>query len=292
MNIKLKIPIPENANVYAENGDKAVDLLLYEVDQLEVLEEVKLESNAIHFHVKDGQFINKGDVIFSEGLLGHKIMVSDFNGIVEIKDNKCRILGQKKHIERRIHLNGIVGRIVPNRFIEIDCVVRSIKASYYKNIQTKLTDIIYLENKADINEKVVNFSSLQTTVFINDNLYIEELAKLIALGVKRIVVNGVFVNNLLSLKSEIDKLDGFCIVAGFGEFISKKLTLEDSSMNILWGKRGLQISSPVSIVPHRVFEHPYWGITGEYFKKNELVGELDYNHEVFEFYLKNIEKNG
>jgi hypothetical protein len=289
--LKLKIPIPAQANVFAETGDIARDLLLYEVDQLEVLEEIRLTSKSPKFSAKDGQFVNKGDVIFSEGLLGHKVMISDFNGILEIKDGKCRILGQKVHLERRISIDGKITRVVPNRYIEIMSKLIRINTCFYSNTKVQLTNVIYLESKQEINEQGLKFADFNTTVFVNDNIYVDDIAKLIALGVRRLVVNGVFINDIQGFKKEVDKLDGFSIIAGFGEFIAQKIKVSDTSRNILWGKHTIYFGSPIEVIATRTFEHPYWGITGEFFKKNELIGELDYNHEVFEFYLKNLEKN-
>jgi hypothetical protein len=291
MKLKLKIPIPQDANVYAENGDKAVNLLLYEVDQLEVLEEVKVDTSNARFEAKDGQFVNKGDVIFTEGFLGHKAMISDFNGILEIKKDRCRILGQKRHFERKVNFNGSVRRVIPNKYLELICDVTALGAVFYTTYKSKLTELVYIKNKEHITQDIFRFGGANTTYFINDNLYVDELAKVIAFGARRVVVNGIFVNDLATLRREIDKMDGFCIISGFGEMIKPYYSLEDPKMNFLWGKKKLYIGDPVQVVPLRVYEHPYWGITGDFKKKNELVGNLDYNREVFEFYLKNVEKH-
>jgi hypothetical protein len=88
---------------------------------------------------------------------------------------------------------------------------------------------------------------------------------------------------------EVEKLEGFAVISGFGEIVSPKVTLKTANHNLFWSKHGILISDEVEIAEHQVFEHPFWGISGNYKKKNELVGNLDYNREVFEFYLKNIE---
>jgi hypothetical protein len=195
MKLKLKIPIPENANVFAENGDRADNLLLYEVEQLEILEEVKVETKDVHLIVKDGQFVKKGDVIFTEGFLGHKAMVSDFNGIVEIKPDRCRILGQKRHFERKINFNGEVVRIVPNKFIELSCDAEAVKPALYISYQNRLTDLVYYDSKESISQDHFKFGGGDVTYYVNDNLYIEELAKIIAFGAKRVIVNSIFVSD-------------------------------------------------------------------------------------------------
>lgn len=291
MKLRLKIPIPENSNVFTENGDKSVDLLIYEVEQLEVLEEVRIDPKTVHFNVKDGQFVNKGDIIFTEGFLGHKAMISDFNGIIEIKKENCRILGQKRHFERRISFDGTVRRVVPDRFIEISCNTTVLKPVFYTNFKSRLSDLIYYENKDDISREHFRSAGPDSTVFINDNLYVEELAKIIAFGVKRIIVNAIYVSDLNSLRREIEKLEGLAVMSGFGEIMGKKAVLISPKHNIFWGKKNLLVSDKVVQTANQVYEHPFWGISGEFKKKNELVGNLDYNREVFEFYLKNIENN-
>ncbi len=289
--IKLKISIPDNANVYAELGDKTYDLLIYEVDQLEVLEEVVVEKNKVKYNVKDGQYVNKGDIIFTEGLLGHKAMVCDVGGIVEINEDRCKILGQKKHFERRINIDGRVTRLLPKKLIQISSTLTALKPVLYRNFRTKLTPYVYLDNKSSLTSELIQNISLDTTFFINDNLYLEELAKIIALGVRRIIVNGVFIDNLDNLKKEINKLEGFAVISGFGDRVSQKFRVAQPDRDLIWGKVTLYFSDTLSINPIKAYEHPHWGVSGDLIKTHDLIAELDYNHEALEIYIKNLEYN-
>lgn len=289
MKLKLKIPIPENASVYAENGDRAHNLLLYDVEQLEVLEEVRIDTKSIKFQVRDGQFVNKGDIIFTEGFLGHKAMVADFNGIIEIKSDRCRILGQKRHFERKIHFNGNVIRVVPEKFIELLCEAEPVSPVYYTSFQNLLTELVYFPSKEGLAPDFFRFAGSEVTFFINDTLYIDDLAKIIAFGARRVIVNSMFITDLMALKREVNKLEGFAIISGFGELVAPKFTLKSPEHNVFWSKHTILFSDEIEQVKHQVFEHPFWGIAGNYKKKNELVGSLDHNQEIFEFYLKNIE---
>jgi hypothetical protein len=287
--LKIKLPVPETANVYAEKGDLARNLLLYEVDELEVLEEVVVDTNKVRFEIKDGQFVNKGDVIFTEGILGHKAMVADFNGIIEITPTACRILGQKRHVEKRIELKGKVLRVVPKRFVEVVGSFMPISGCLFNNSKKKLTKLMYIEDKESLVElEKVNFA--QTTLLVNDNLFVDDIAKLVALGVKRLIVNGVFINNLTAFNKEIQKLDGFCLISGFGELVGLQITLQKPKYDIFWAKNRVYISDDVYNTPARVFEHPFWGVSGEVSKNNNLVGNLDFNKESVEFYLKNLQR--
>jgi hypothetical protein len=290
--LKLKINLPHDASIYAEKGDKANDLLLYEMDQLEVLEEVIIDHDKANFKVKDGQYVNKGDIIFTEGLLGHKAMVCDVAGIIEIQGNKCRILGQKRHFERRINLNAEVSRLVPKNFIELSCNTTKAQGCFYVNFKTKITTYLYINDKKNINPGSIDISDPDLTLFINDNLYIDDLAKIVAFGFKRIIVNGLYINDLESLKHEIAKLDSFCILSGFGEIIAKRFEIKNPLQDLIWGKKALYFSDSLSFEEPRIFEHPFWGMSGKIQKKNNVTVELNYNGEVFESYLKNLEKNG
>lgn len=289
--LKLKISLPEGANVYAENGDSAKNLLLYEVDQLEVLEEVRFDTEKVKFNLKDGQFVNKGEIVFTEGFLGHKAMMADSPGIVEIKNDRCRILGQKRHSERRINFEGKVIRVVPNRFIELQCYIYTLQPVFYFNYQTRLADQVYFSDKSQVTPDKIKFPRSDTTYFINDNLYLDELTKIIALGAKRVIVNGIFIDDIENFKREIDKLDSFCIISGFGEYAFRRFDSLAENMDILWGKKKLHVCSAIENEIPTVYEHPFWGMQGDFEKKNELVGILDYNREAFEFYLKNLGKN-
>jgi hypothetical protein len=164
-----------------------------------------------------------------------------------------------------------------------------LKPVYYTSYQNRLTDLVYYNTKEEINQEHFRFAGEDVTFFINDNLYIEELAKIIAFGARRVIVNGIFVNDLNALKRELDRLDGFAVIAGFGEIVSPRVFLKAAEHNVFWSKHGLLLSDTIQFLEHHVYEHPFWGISGDYKKKNELVGNLDYNREVFEFYLKNIE---
>lgn len=289
--LKIKLAIPEGATMYAENGDKTINLLLYEVEQLEKLDEIKLGDKKVKFHVKDGQFIKKGEPIFSEGLFGHKVFLSEQSGIIEMRDTSIRILGQKRYFERRINLQGEVTKIVPKKFMSISCLVSPVENTYYHTVGCKLSEQIYIHDKNDISSDKLNSSSPDATVYVNDNLLVEELARLIALGAKRVIVNSIFITDFESFKREVKKLNGFCVIAGFGEYISRKVHPISPKMNIYWGKKKLYLSDNVVIGENIVYEHPFWGLAGKWNRKNDLIGELEYNNEKFEFYLKNLESN-
>lgn len=291
--LKIKIPVPENANINLNINDKTDDVLLYEIDQLEILEEVKLDpSRKINFNVKDGQYVSKGDIIFTEGLLGHKAMISDFSGIIEIKPDVCRILGQKKHIEKKINIDGVVKRVVPGKYTIVSAKLYKSKPVVYLNSKNKLSKKIYINSKKEINEEHFKLANFDCTYFINDNLYVDDLAKVIAFGAKRVIVNSIYVDNLRNLSKELNKLDGFAVISGFGELPARKIALKDEQKDIFWGKDKLFFSEKLELVPSRIYEHPFWGLTGKLKKKSDLVSTLDYNGESIEVYLKNVEING
>lgn len=290
---KIRIPIPENSNINNSIGDSTKDTMLYEIDQLEILEEVKLnDGKKVNFNVKDGQFVNKGDIIFTEGLLGHRAMISDFSGIVEIRKDTCKILGQKKHIEKKINLEGKIKRIVPGKYIVVECNVIPVKPVVYLSTKNKLTPKIYIHSKKEINEDNFKLTNFDYTYFINDNLYVDDLAKVIAFGAKRVIVNSIYVDNLRNISKEINKLDGFAVISGFGELPARKFAMNNSNMDIFWGKSKVYFSEELELVPSRIFEHPFWGLTGKLKKKSDLISTLDYNGESIEVYLKNVEQNG
>ncbi len=169
--IKIREPVPHDAIINVNVGQSTKDSLLYEIDQLEILEEVILDQvNNLQFNVKDGQYIRKGEIVFTEGFMGHKAMISDFSGIIEIKDNKCRILGQKKHIERSINLEGKVLRVVPGKYVLIQCKVTALHPAIYFNASSKLTPKVYIHSKTEINENIFKFAGQEYTYVINDNL--------------------------------------------------------------------------------------------------------------------------
>jgi hypothetical protein len=285
--IKFKIPVPEGSNVFAENGDKASDLLLYEVDQLEILEEVVLKGRKVDFHVRDGQYVKKGDVIFTEGMFGHKAMVADFGGIIEINADRCRILGQKRHIERRVTLNGEVIRVLPKKFIELRCYIESITPFFYTNYKVALTPLMYFASKDQVVAEKFSLDTLSSTFFINDTVYVDDLAKISAFGARRVVVNSVYVNNITNFRKEIQKFDSFAILSGFGEFVARCVVFDNPKDDVIWSKNQLYLSGASTPEQTRIYEHPFWGIAGKVKNRHELIGELDYNEELMEFYLKN-----
>ncbi len=288
----LKLKIPHDANVFAESGNSTEDLFLYEVDQLDVLEEVKLEGKAQKFHVKDGQFVRRGEIIFTEGFLGQKAMVSDFNGIVEIKPDVCRILGQKQHFERRIKFKGIVKRVVPRRFVVISSSVVGVPGIYFANASKKLTSLTYFESKkAFFQAHEDSTLAKNTTVFINNVVYVDDIARIIAIGVKRLIVNAVYIDGIQSFLKEASKLESFCVISGFTEQPEPKYHFSNPGMDVFWGKRHVYFTEDIRQAPIRAFEHPNWGISGSFQAKDGLVSNLEYNGQVLEFYLKNIERN-
>lgn len=288
--LKLRLPLSKEATLYAKVGDSLEDLLVYEIDQLEVLEEVKFGNRKVEFEAKDGQYISKGDILFTEGFMGHKAMVSDFGGILEIQDGVCRILGQKRHIERKINFKGKVSRIVPGKSVLLECEVVKFRPPFFSNNKKVLSQKIYLESKKEIKDGNIKFPSHDITYFVNDNLYVDDLAKLIAFGAKRIIVNAMFIEDYKTFYREVSKLDSFAIISGFGELTGRRVLLkEGGDKDIYWGEKGIYLADPLVHAPNRIFEHPFWGMAGHVKPKNEIVGELDYNGEVIEVYLKNVE---
>jgi hypothetical protein len=287
--LKIKVPVPNGANITVGKGDKLENIVLYDIDQLEVLEEVKLKGEKVNFNVKDGQYVGKGDIIFTEGFMGHKAMVSDFSGIVEILPDRVRILGQKRHIERTVNIPGQIVRIAPNHYVLLEAQLKSVIPAVYFSESNALSPKIYLKDKSEIVEKNFKFPSSNYTYFINDNLYIDELSKVIAFGAKRVIVNGLYIDNLQSFTRELNKLDGLAVISGFGEIVSRKFILEDKGYDVFWGKHSLFLAEEISKSPIRVFEHPFWGVTGKLKQKDPILGELEYSQEKIEVYLKNIE---
>lgn len=287
--ISLRMPIPPQSVVYAEKGDKTINLLLYEVDQLEEIEVIDIKGiEGIQYKVKNGQFVKKGTILFTHGFMNHKQMRAEHNGIIEIKTDTCTILGQKKHFERRIHVTGEVKRVVPRKFIEIAFESQPIKPVYYNSRNSFLSNQVYLHTKEEIGSDSFKTFSPDSAVYVNDNLRSTEIAKLITLGARRIIVNGLITDDLVAMKSELGKLEGFAVLGGFGELVSKKYTPISPRMSILWGKKNIFICDHLTTSESRVFEHPFWGISGRWNKKNELIGEFEYNNERIEFYLKNL----
>lgn len=289
LKLKVKLQLPQGANLLAKVGDEIDKTLLYEIDQLDVLEEVKLPKEKVNFNVKDGQYVSKGEIIFTEGFMGHKAMVSDFGGIVEISDDKVRILGQKRHVKRIINIPGKLVRIVPNKFVVIESEMTSVIPAFYLTDKKMLSPKIYVKNKSFLMESNFKFPSSNITYFVNDNLYLDELSKMIAFGAKRIILSGLFVDNLSLLKNELNKLDGFAVISGFGEMVSRRFILDDLGYDIFWGSKGVYFADKLKKSPPRVFEHPFWGITGDTNKIDNIRGDLDFNGEKIEFYLKNLE---
>jgi len=289
LKIKVKLPIPDNANVLAKVGEKIDKTLLYEIDQLEILEEVMLSKEKVNFNVKDGQYVSKGEIIFTEGFMGHKAMISDFGGIVEISSDKVRILGQKRHIERTVNIPGKLIRLVPNKYVVIESQLTSVAPVVYFSEKKVLSPKVYLKDKSEIVESNFKFPNFNFTYFVNDNLYLDELSKMIAFGARRIIVNGLFVDNLASLTRELNKLDGFAVISGFGEMISRRFLLDDLGYDVFWGSKSVFFAEKLEKSPPRIFEHPFWGMTGLVNKKDNIRGEVDYDGEKIEFYLKNLE---
>lgn len=288
--INIKVPLPEHSEIFAKKGDLTDDLMLYEADNLNVLEKVKLDKRKkIHFHVKDGQYIKKGDVIFSEGLLGHKVMISDFNGIIELNEEECKILGQKIHVDRKVNFeDGKVWKVVPNHYIVLKVQTYRFPLAYYINDKTKISQFFFVKRREDITEFNLKKNLLENSFFINDNIYIDDLAKLIALGAKRIIVNGIFINNLKSFNKEIGKLDSFAVLYGFGEFVTSKYKFSDNNYDIIWGKNKLYFTTKPDVQDVVSYEHPYWGITGGVEGEDELTVELNTKGEKMKFYKKNL----
>jgi hypothetical protein len=290
-NVKIKITLPKGANVISNINSDTKDLVLYEIDKLDILEEVHLGNQKVNFQAKDGQYVNKGDVIFTEGVLGHRMMIADFSGIVEIKSDVCRILGQKKTISKKINLPGKVIKSIPGKYVLVEAEMTKLKLPLYLNSKPKLTQKVYFNSKNDIKKLNITGENQNKTFFINDNFFIDDLSKIIAFGVKRLIVNSVYINNVNAFHNEINKLEAFGIISGFGEFVSRKIILKDDGYDIFWGKNHLFLADQIEKSRITVYEHPFWGITGNIHKKTNLVSMLEYNDEKIDVYLKNIKFN-
>lgn len=290
--LKIRINLPEYAEFNGKVGDSTKDYILYEIEKAEILEDIILNKNKkIKFKVKNGQYVNRGDIIFTEGILEHKVMISDFNGIIEIDGDHCRILGQKNRVKRKINIDGRVLQYVPGKFIIIESRLTSIRPAIYFNRRKILSEKICLESKKDIIQENFKFPALDYTYFLNDNIYVEDLAKMIAFGARRIVVNGIFVNDFRTFVRELNKLDGFALLSGFGEMVARRFIITGKhNYDLFWGKSAIFLADKLKLLPHRVFEHPFWGITGKLTEKDHALAILDKNGERIEIYKKNVEK--
>lgn len=288
--IKIKVKLPENAVITSNIGQNLTNEVIYEIDELEILEEVEFNPKKAKFNVKDGQYVNKGEVIFTDGLLGSKAMYSDFGGILEIKGNKCRILGQKRQVEKKINFNGKISRIIPNKYLVVCIEAYKVNPPIYFNKQRKITPITIFDSKEQIGESFMVFPSGDMTYYVKDTVYIDDLAKLTALGAKRVILNSIFIDDVKALFREINRLDSFAIVSGFGEMISPVLNIKEIKNDIFWGKSSIYFGDEVELAHNRIFEHPFWGAGGEVTEKNEIIGELNYNGQQIEVYLKNAEQ--
>ncbi len=290
--LKIRIQIPENAQFFGRIGDKTKKYDLYEIEEAEVLEDIQLDrSRKIRFHVANGQYVNRGDIIFTEGLLGQKMMIADFSGIVDITENRCRILGHKHVVRRRININGKVIKYIPKKYVIIrTSPIYLLKPAIYFSCRNVLSNKIYIKSRDEIKQENFTFPSLDNTYFIDDNIYVDDLAKMVAFGARRIIVNGIFINDFNTFNTELNKLDGLAVISGFGEILGKRIIFEDyENYDVFWGKKGVYISNKMKIVSRRVFEHPFWGLDGELDEKDYVTMILRKNDEEINVYKKNVE---
>ncbi len=290
--LKIRIQIPKNAQFLGRIGDTTIKYYLYEIEEAEVLEDIEFDrSRKIRFHVVNGQYVNRGDIIFTEGLLGQKMMIADFAGIVDITNNRCRILGHKHVVRRKINVDGKVITHIPKKYVIIRTNgIHLLKPAIYFSCRNVLSPKIYIKSRDEIRQEKFVFPSLDNTYFIDDNIYVDDLAKMVAFGARRIIVNGIFINDFNAFNTELNKLDGLAVISGFGEMLSKKFILTDyENYDVFWGKKGVYISDKIKIVSKRVFEHPFWGINGKLEEKDHITMILRKNNEEIYVYKKNIE---
>lgn len=285
---RFKIPIPDGSTVYAAIGDKTKNLLIYDFETYDVLEDIHVDLAEYNLNVKDGQYVNKGDVLCSSGLFGHKAIISDFSGIVEISNNHIRILGQKKKITRRVNLVGKIKSIEANKYIIIVCKGIKYVAPLYFARRKNFSSIITWNQTADI---IWDTILSDATIHLNFPVYQDDLAKVISLGASKIIVNSLIITELNNFYKLVNTLENFAVLFGFGEFIRPDLSIDDT-YDIFWGSEKLFFTpNTVSTSSKKkclVTEHPFWGIRGKINKRKHHTVEVTYNDEIFDIYYKNV----
>jgi hypothetical protein len=289
--LTIRIPLPKNAQFFGRIGDITKNYTIYELEEAEVLEDIEIDkSRKLRFHIVNGQYVNRGDIVFTEGLLGQKMMIADFAGIVDITDNHCRILGHKRVVRRKININGRVVQYIPKESIFIRTYATSLIPAVYFSRRNVLSTNVYLKDKEEIKQEKFTFPALDNTYFVDDNVYVDDLAKMVAFGARRIIVNGIFINDFNAFIAELNKLDGFAVLSGFGEILAKKIVfLSENYYDVFWGKKRLYFSDNIKRLSGCVFEHPFWGLNGELDEKDHVRMLFRKNDEEMNVYKKNVE---
>lgn len=291
----LKIKIPDESEVYVRKGDSARDLLVYEAEVLKVLEEVKLEeNNKYHFFKKDGQYVKKGDKLFTTGFITQRTFMADCNGILEITDAYCRILGKKEVVKKRVNFLGKVQKIIPDKYVFLKLNIRKLKTCFFVNNNVASTKVMM--NQSSVQEtprKALgednNPSMEKSTLFMNKNISVSDLAKYSALGYRRVLVDSLNVDNIHVFHKELHKFDSFGVVTGFG-YIKEPGALFENSLeyDIVWGKDAVWICDKYRQNIPRISEHPFWGGRVKIKDIGDIVTDVQYNKEEFKIYNKNF----
>ncbi len=285
---KFKITVPDGSTIYAAVGDKTKNLLIYDFETYDVFEDIRVNFAEYKLNVRDGQYINKGEVLCYSGLFGYKRVISDFSGIVEISNNHIRILGQKKKVSRRLNLIGRINSINANKYIIIKCKgIKYIPPLYFVK-KKSFSSIITWNQTTDI---VWNTILSNVTIHLNFSVYQDDLAKVISLGASKIIVNSLIITELNSFYKLLNSLESFAVLFGFSEFVRPDFLIDDT-YDVFWGSEKL-FFTPTSMNTFNnkkcfISEHPFWGIRGKINKRKHYMAEITYNDEIFDIYYKNV----
>lgn len=285
---RFKIPVPDGSTIYAAVGDKTKNLLIYDFETYDVLEDIHVNFDEYNLNVKDGQYINKGDILCSSGLFGHKAIISDFSGIVEISNNHVRILGQKKKVSRRLNLIGRIKSINANKYIIIKCKgIKYISPLYFVKKKSFSSTITWNQTTDIVWDAILS----DVTIHLNFTVYQDDLAKVISLGANKIIVNSLIITELNSFYKLLNSLENFAVLFGFGEFVKPDFLIDDT-YDIFWGNEKLFFTpNTISTSSNKkcfISEHPFWGIRGKITKRKHYTAEITYNDEIFDIYYKNV----
>lgn len=293
---KVKIPLPQNSFFLGNIGDVLKNYYIYEIEEETILEKFIFDNlKDVKFLVKNGQYVEKGTQIFTQGFLGHKVYITNFSGIVDIGSNYYQLLGQKLSYKRKINVNGKIIKINLPYNVVISLNSYKIKPVFYRNLVIDFSKKIIIKKLIDLLEgnNISFLKFLDSTCLINDNITLLQLQKLIELGIKKLIVNAVHITDWPLFIALINRLDSFAVITGFGQHVDKKLNfIKDDNFDILWSKSNIYVCDSIEFLNENiVFEHPYWGINGEISNKDNMKVLVSKNQEVFEFYKKNIYKN-
>lgn len=292
--MRLKVTTPLQSDVFVRKGDNLKNVILYESEAYEVIEEVELTKSIeeYKFFVKNGQFVTRGEKLFSEGFINQKIMISDVSGIVEIENNFLRILGHKSKLTRKVNLIGFVDKIVPGKFIELVLEPRQINTSYYRSSSSRINTLIdfqslssHRSNKFSQDIKIKGYS----TLIFNQTVNVQDLAKSYALGYRRIIVDSLSMDSPDQTIKELNKFDAVAVLQGFGNLKYPLYNFyEGFKHDVFWGKSRIYFFDRFEKKGERIFEHPFWGLPIKINKKDNAYSEVSYDNEDFTVYNKNI----